>query len=122
MPLDPVPVVIVRAARTHIGGGDYAEVEKPLAGSPFLARVYRAAQSSALRDEAAPGTATLDEMQRLSIADPACPVQVGDIAYLPRLNGSYTRARIVRLRFYSDRMQYDLETGAEGKSAPPPGE
>lgn len=118
MPLALVLIVVVRAVKTYLGGGDYAEAEAQVPGSPFLARVYRAAQSSVGRDEAAEGTATLDEMQRLSVMNPACPLAVGDIAFLPRADGTFTRAKVVRLRFYSDRVQCDLETGAEGTALP----
>lgn len=115
MPLDYVRLKIVRLVSVVTAtGGLSAPLESELAGSPFLARVYRAAQSSVLRDEAQAGTATLDEMRRVSILNPACPAEVGDIAYLPRPDGTTTRAKIMRPRRYTDRVQYDLETGAEG--------
>lgn len=117
MPLKPVTVAVVRAVKTHLGGGDYAEVECPLAGSPFTGRVYRTLQKTTTDDEAAPGIAPLDEMQRLSILDPACPVQVNDTCLLPLPSGSVQRAKVVRVRRYGDRCQYDLETGAEGDAS-----
>lgn len=114
MSLDFVRVKIVRLVfSVSATGGLSGPLESELAGSPFLARVYRAPQSSVLRDEAQAGTATLDEMRRISIFDPACPADIGNIAYLPRPGGPATRAKVMRPRRYSDRVQYDLETGAE---------
>lgn len=123
MSLEIVSIPILSAARTHLGGGDYAEAETQIAGSPFAGRVYRAAQNTVGRDEAAPGVATVDQMPRMSIYDPACPVKVGMIALLPDpqgttalvpLPGTFTRAKVIRVRGrYGDRVQYDLETGAE---------
>ena len=118
MPLTPVKVAVVRKVRTHLGGGDYSEAEAQIAGSPFLATVYRTSQKTDTNDEAAPGTAPLDEMQRLSVRDPACPIQVNDVALLPLPGGSVQRAKVVRPRRYGDRVQYDLETGAEGDGPP----
>lgn len=120
MPLEYVPVHVIRL----IGGvsptfGKTKPVETEIAGSPFLARVYRVSQTTVQRDEAQPGTATVDQMQRLSVLDPACPIEVNDIAYLPEADGSYTRAKVIRVRPYGDRCQYDLETGAEGTGFPP---
>ncbi len=117
MPLKPVPVAALRTVKTHLGGGDYAEADFPLAGSPFTGRVYRTLQKTTTDNESGPGIAPLDEMQRLSIMDPACPIQVNDICLLPLPSGAVQRAKAVRVRRYSDRCQYDLETGAEGDSA-----
>lgn len=114
MPLSFVRVIVVRSVKTHLGGGDYAEADCPLAGSPFTGRVYRTLQKTTTDDEAGPGIAPLDEMQRLSIMDPGCPIQVNDICLLPLPNVSVQRAKVVRVRRYGDRTQFDLETGAEG--------
>ena len=122
MPLDYVPVTVARPVSTVSATfGGSAPTLMQLAGSPFLARVYRVAQTTVGRDEAQPGTATLDEMQRLSVMDPACPIQVNDIAFLPQADGSTRRAKVLRVRRYADRTQYDLETGAEGDAPAGPG-
>ena len=114
----PLEYVLARVVRLSSGVSATFGLTKPqeayLAGSPFLARVYRVPQTTVGRDEAQPGTATLDEMQRMSILDPTCSIQVNDIAYLPLPNGTTQRAKIIRCRRYADRVQYDLETGAEG--------
>ena len=116
MPLEYVPVRVVRPGGTVSATfGKSAPFETEIAGSPFMARVYRVSQTTVERDEAQAGTATVDQMQRLSVLDPTCPIQVNDIALLPRADGSFTRAKVIRPRPYSDRIQYDLEIGAEGK-------
>lgn len=119
----PLNYALVHVARPVSTPSPTFGLTKPvlteIAGSPFLARVYRVPQTTVQRDEAQPGTATVDQMQRLSVLDPLCGVQVGDIAFLPRADGSFARAKVIRIRFYSDRIQYDLETGAEGSGPLP---
>lgn len=120
MPLKLVPVIVVRlAGQVTPTFGKTKPVETQITGSPFPGRVYRTAQKSFLPDEAQPGTATVDEQRRLSVADPACPIRVNDIAFLPEANGTFTRAKVIRCRPYGDRCQYDLEIGAEGSGPPP---
>lgn len=114
MPLDYVRVVAVRSEKTHLGGGDYAETEGQLPGSPFLARVYRDAQKVFDRDEAGSGNASVDRMPRLSVKDAACPVREGDVWLVPQPGGGTRRASVLLARRYNDRVQYDLEMGAEG--------
>lgn len=114
MPLDYVPVVAVRSERIHLGGGDYGETEGQIPGSPFLARVYRDAQKVFDRDEAPVGNASVDRMPRLSVKDAACPIREGDVCLLPQPGGGTRRASVLLARRYSDRVQYDLEMGAEG--------
>lgn len=121
MPLDYVPVVVVRSQRVHLGGGDYDETEGQVPGSPFLARVYRAAQNQFDRDEAASGNASVDRMPRLSVRDPLCPIREGDVALLPQPGGGTRRASVLLVRPYGDRIQCDLEMGAEGDAAGAPG-
>jgi hypothetical protein len=114
MPLNYVLVRVVRLVfAVSPTFGLSALIEEDVPGSPFSARVYRVAQTTVTRDDDQSGTATLDEMQRMSILDPACPIQVNDIAFLPRATGTFTRAKVMRPRPYSDRTQYDLETGVE---------
>ncbi len=114
MPLDYIRVVAVRSEKTHLGGGDYAETEGQIPGSPFLARVYRDAQKVFDRDEAGSGNASVDRMPRLSVKDAACPVREGDVWLVPQPGGGTRRASVLLARRYSDRTQYDLEMGAEG--------
>lgn len=118
MPLDYVPVRVTRLVRTRTATGGHINAESELAGSPFLARVYRVASKSVERDEAQPATATVDKLRRLSVLDPACPISVGDMAYLPLPGGIFERAKALLVRAYADRTQYDLETGAEGDAPP----
>jgi hypothetical protein len=108
-------IKIVRSVRTRTATGGYTQVEAPIPGSPFPARVFRVSQTTISRDEAQPATATLDVMRRLSILNPSAAVQVNDIAYIPSDSapGAMERAKIIRLRRYSDRVQCDLETGVE---------
>ncbi len=123
MPLDYVPVRVVRLVRTRTAAAGKTTAEAELPGSPFLARVYRVSQSSVDRDEGQPAVATLDQMQRLSVLDPACEIRVGDIAFLPQPDGTTQRAKVLRPRRYGIRTQYDLETGADGDAPlPAPGQ
>ena len=118
MPLAPVPVRVVRLVKTRTATAGYTTAEADLAGSPFTARVYRAPSATVNRDEAAPATATVDGLRRLSVLDPACPIRIGDVAYLPLPDGTAERAKVLLVRRYADRLQCDLETGAEGDVAP----
>lgn len=113
MSLQLVSVRVVTQTRTRDGGAGYTPgPDVDIAGSPFLARVYRVPQKEVREDDAAPGTTTVDRTQRLSIYNPAAPVAEDCIALLPRLDGSVQRAKVVRPRYYDDRIQCDLETGA----------
>ncbi|BDI27991.1 hypothetical protein CCAX7_000420 [Capsulimonas corticalis] len=117
MPLDPIAVRILRASRSRTPtGGKTVNAEADIPGSPFSARVYRVAQVTVNRDEAEPGIATQDQMRRLSILDPAAGVRKNDIALIPSDDDpSVTeRAKVLRVRRYSDRVQCDLETGVDG--------
>lgn len=118
MPLESVAVRVVRPVRTRTATAGKTTTEAEIDGSPFLARVYRVAETAVDRDEAAPATATLDRMQRLSVPDPACPIRVGDIALLPQPGGGTRRAKVLRPRPYGGRVQYDLELGVEGDAPP----
>ena len=124
MSLELVSIPVLQATKTHIGGGDYAEVEALITGSPFKGRVYRTAQKAITgRDQAQDGVAMVDQLPRLAVYDPLCPIGEGMIALLPDplgtftlvpLAGTYTRAKVLRVRGrYGDRIQYDLETGAD---------
>lgn len=89
--------------------------EAAVVGSPFQGRIYRVQQTTSARDEAKPGAATIDEMRRISLTDPSADVRKGDIAILPGDDdpAATERALIQRVRRYGDRVQCDLETGAE---------
>lgn len=113
MSLQFVSVRVVTQTRTRDGGAGYTPgPDVDIAGSPFQARVYRVPQKDTRQDDAAAGTTVVDRTQRLAIYNPAAPVAEGCIALLPLPGGSVQRAKVVRPRFYDDRIQCDLETGA----------
>ncbi|MCW3059710.1 MAG: hypothetical protein JWQ02_1531 [Capsulimonas sp.] len=116
MPLVYIKVPILRGAEVATATLGTAITETAITGSPFRARVYRVPQTNVVRDEAAPGIATDDQMRRLSIMDQKAPVRKGDIALIPSDdNPAVTeRATVLRIRRYGDRVQCDLETGVNG--------
>ncbi len=113
MSLKLASVRIVTQTRTRDGGSGYiAGPDTDIPGSPFQARSYRAAQSEIRREDAVPGTTVVDRMQRLALYVTGVKLPAGCIALLPLPDGSVQRAKVVRPRYYDDRIQCDLETGA----------
>ena len=109
MPRSIVSVAITRDAKTRTATAGYTIVPGAIAGSPFLCRVFRKPQTTVDRDEAAPATATIDQMIVLSILDTTAAVKINDLATLP--DGS--KGKIIRIRRYARTLQCDLETGVE---------
>lgn len=115
MSLATVSILIMRPSRALTETLGVAITEAAVAGSPFAGRVYRVQQTTSTRDEAKPGAATIDAMRRISLLNPDADVRKGDIAYLASDDdpSATERALIVRVRRYADRVQCDVETGAE---------
>ena len=101
--------------------GDLKKSEVTVPGSPFEFLVYRR-NPSYNRNEAAPGTVTVQKVLVLSLPGaPADAVQDGDIAYIPactQTGGVALRARINKPRPYDDGIQCDLETGNQQTDTP----
>ena len=119
---DIIYVPITRKVKTKQEDLSYTEVEQAIPGSPlggWPCRYYRKKQSFRGRDEAPPGTATIDSEQVLSVQVVGADIRDGDIALLPAhtVSSKPERARVQRIRNYSGGVQCDIETGAATKAA-----
>ena len=116
---DLFPVEIKRAAKTKQPDLSYTETFGPIPGSPaggWPCRYYRKKQNYRSRDEATPGTATIDTEQVLSVQAPGADIRTGDIVVLPAgtVSSQAERALVRRTRSYVWGIQCDIETGAQG--------
>lgn len=116
---------------TPTAAAGYTVSEQELSGSPFTGYL-EVLEKSARRDEASPGTATIDDSPRLWLDDVSAPVNVGHIALLPQeaikstfslIPGGFElvreaisrgdlRARIQRVRLNAGKLECAVELGA----------